>query len=277
MSKIYSKWRDSKIDIMNIDFKIDKIISYPPAGNEVYEILSDDKSYFIKVERSKMADFESEYRNIKILKMYYNKIPNIVKYGEIDNSKFLILSKIEGERLSDLILENKVSSKDIYEKYGRELGILHKVPIKEFSKAKERSINKITTKNTVDDIYISEIIKYLQDNEPLMKYNTLIHGDFHYTNLLWKDNEVSGVIDFEYSGVGFKEQDIAWALILRPSQSFKFTIEEINSFIKGYNSENSFNYDYFKWCYINGTVHFYLMNNDNEEYKDKLRKLIEII
>ncbi|MEG0021700.1 MAG: hypothetical protein RRY22_04025 [Bacilli bacterium] len=40
MSKIYPKWRESIVDIKNINFQIDKIISYPPAGNEVYEIES---------------------------------------------------------------------------------------------------------------------------------------------------------------------------------------------------------------------------------------------
>jgi len=78
----------------------------------------------------------------------------------------------------------------------------------------------------------------------------------------------------EYSGLGFKEQDIAWACILRPGQKFMNTIDDINNFLEGYNTLGRFDYDKFKWCYINGSIHFYLMNNNNEEYKENIKKMI---
>ena len=40
---------------------------------------------------------------------------------------------------------------------------------------------------------------------------------------------------YEYSGYGLKEQDIAWTLVLRPSQKFMDNIEDIKSFLAGYN------------------------------------------
>ena len=63
-------------------------------------------------------------------------------------------------------------------------------------------------------------MNFLKNNDFNKDFTTFIHGDFHYGNILWLDNCVNGVIDWEYSGVGFKEQDIAWALILRPGQKF---------------------------------------------------------
>ena len=47
MAKIQEKWRDSLIDINDINFKnieFDKIISYPPAGNDVFECIGKYKS-----------------------------------------------------------------------------------------------------------------------------------------------------------------------------------------------------------------------------------------
>lgn len=279
MSKIYPKWRENEIDINEIDFKIDKIISYPPAGNDVYEILSDKKNLFLKVERSKMADFEAEKNNIDLIKKYYNKIPDIIKFGKIKDKHYIILSKIEGERVSDLINENKINILDAYKKYGKELAKIHKIKPSEFNIAKQRVINDIIPDDRYKerDEFITSIIKYLKENHPIINYDTFIHGDFHYANILWKNNKISGVIDFEYSGKGFKEQDIAWALIYRSSQIFDFGIDEIKSFLNGYSEINNFDYELFKWCYLNGCVHFYLMNNDNTEYKNKLRSLMEKI
>lgn len=49
-------------------------------------------------------------------------------------------------------------------------------------------------------------------------------------------------------------------------------IDDINYFIKGY--DNDFDFNKFKWCYINSSIHFYLMNMHNEEYKFKIKNLI---
>lgn len=160
MSKIYPKWRESDTDIKRINFKIDKIISYPPAGNEVYEIISNDHHYFLKIEKSKMADFESEKNNIIKLQSYYNKIPSIIDYGMIDNKHYIILSKIEGYRLSDFI--NEENSTELYYKYGKELAHIHKIPYDKFNIAKQRIINDIVPddKYPERDDYIKKTINY---------------------------------------------------------------------------------------------------------------------
>ena len=70
MSIVYQKWRDLIINPFNIKFnciKINRIISYPPAGNDVVECLceinGDVKNIFIKIERSKVCDFTTEVNN----------------------------------------------------------------------------------------------------------------------------------------------------------------------------------------------------------------------
>ena len=83
-------------------------------------------------------------------------------------------------------------------------------------------------------------------------------------------------MDWEYAGLGFKEQDIAWSLIVRPTQKFMKSKEEWKAFLDGYKSENDFNFTYLKWCLINGSLHFYLMNrkSDNILYLQFLKKII---
>lgn len=74
--------------------------------------------------------------------------------------------------------------------------------------------------------------------------------------------------------MGFKEQDIAWALILRPSSNIMESNEDIEAFLEGYKTENTYEKDKLNWCLLNGYIHFYLMNKTNEKYKQKLKTLI---
>lgn len=281
MSIIYEKWRDLSLNINKINFKnfkIKEIISYPPAGNDVVEFITENNdNYFIKIERSKMADFESEYNNINLINKYYNKIPKTIENGVVFDKKYIVLTKIEGLRISDLIESGNYKEEYLY-KYGKELATIHKIPGNEFNIAKQRVINDYPKdKNYSIPDEIKKYIQYLKDNKPNITYNTFIHGDFHYANVLFENDDINGVIDWEYSGKGFKEQDIAWFLILRPCQKFMNKIEDINKFLEGYKSVGSYNLDNLKWCLINGYCHFYLMNTSNIEYKNEILKLLRIV
>lgn len=94
---------------------------------------------------------------------------------------------------------------------------------------------------------------------------------------MWQNRQIIGVVDFEYSGLGFKEQDIAWACILRPNQKFMNNIIDIKEFLKGYLNNGTFNSKSLKWCLINGYLHFYLMNESNKEYRQELLNMIDTI
>lgn len=164
-------------------------------------------------------------------------------------------------------------------KYGEELANIHNIPNQLFEYSKQRIINDYPKENdyNIDDEQIIFYIDYLIKNKPDINNNCFIHGDFHYANVLWKNNNISGVLDFEYSGKGFKEQDIAWSLILRPMQSFMDNKSDIQAFLKGYNLKGNYNNKTLKWCLINGYCHFYLMNCSNIKYKEKIIKLLSYV
>ncbi len=286
----YKKWRELSINPFEIKFKelrVNEIINYPYAGNDVIECLCDYKGNiidtFIKIERSKMADLSSERKNIEILRNnnYYLKIPKIIEYCKYNNKDIIALEKINGKRLSDILRlrKNKISLNDFLYKYGMELALIHSIPKEKFEIAKKRIINDIPNKSDYKlwDNKLNKYISYLQKNIPQNKTECFIHGDFHYANILWYYNNISGILDFEYSGIGFKEQDIAWSLILRPGQEFLNNTHHIKTFLDGYKNIGSYNSNSLKWCYINGCCHFYLMNTNNEEYKNLLINLMESI
>ena len=280
---IYKKYRELTIDLFSIQYrnmKLKKIISYPPAGNDVVEAIVDiknkEENVYIKFERSKMANFEIEYKHLKLLSDI-NIFPKVIEFGSVNDKKYIILEKIEGNRLSDIFKQDKKDKEAYLKEYGKTLSQIHNIKNRGFDKAFQRPINEVPKNYKNSDEFSEKIIKYLEENKIEKDNKTFIHGDFHYANVLFKNKKVNGIIDLEYSGLGFKEQDIAWALILRPGQKFMDNIDDINLFLDGYRSKNNFEYDKFKWCYINGSIHFYLMNYENEEYKQKIRNLIEKI
>ncbi|MCI9585424.1 MAG: aminoglycoside phosphotransferase family protein [Bacilli bacterium] len=290
MTKIEEKWRESLIDIKEIDFKniqFEKIISYPPAGNDVFECIGkkDNKkiNFIIKSERGKFANFENEIKVLPKLKKLL-PIPSIIEYGKLDNYTYIVLSKIEGEKLSDIFKENDISDierNDYLFKYGCELANIHNIKI-EWTIARQRPINTYPSKEEYQNLtdWENSIIDYLKETKPKqLNYDTFIHGDFHYGNILWENNNISGILDWEYSGIGLKEQDIAWSVILRPGQQFMNTKEDITSFLKGYSSNQTYNKQVLKWCLLNGSMHFYLMNKNNgdKEYLNYLYNFINKI
>ena len=283
----YEKWRELKIDPFEIKYKkikIKSIDSYLPAGNDVVEcsclLNGEETSLFIKIARSKMAGFKTEVNHLNLIdkEKLYNKVPLIIEDGYINYKKYIVLEKIIGDRLSDILKKanNLNKKKEYLIKYGKELSLIHSIPIKGFSRAKRRVINESPLKETYQkfDSSILPYIKYLEKNNPVKDNNTFIHGDFHYANILWQKEDIIGVLDWEYSGAGFKEQDIAWACILRSTQKFMDSIDDIKAFLIGYSINGTYNKDNLKWCLINGMCHFYLMNKSNDVYKTKLMKLM---
>lgn len=284
MTKIQAKWRESKIDLSKLNLKTIreyKVISYPPAGNDVFDCIGTLNSgesikFILKSERGTFANFDNEIKVLKTIKNF--PVPKVIETGKVDNFTYIVMNKMDGEKLSDLFEKNKNIDRAKYLfLYGQELAKIHKIKLN-WSIAKQRDINDIPTSSVYKNLdnWENEIIRYLEETKPKIIMDTFIHGDFHYGNILWKNYKVSAILDWEYSGIGFKEQDIAWALILRPGQKFMDNVSDYKCFLSGYSSVNVFDYIKLKWCLINGLLHFYLMNrnkNDNK-YLLKLQDLI---
>lgn len=279
----YKKWRDLEINPKDINTKlgkITKIINYYPAGNDVIECViennNEKRNVVLKIERSRVSDFVQEKENINMLQKnkYYEKVPKVLDLVKHQNKNCLFLEKRTGNKLSEIFKKDNYNKEDYLHKYGKELAIIHKIPKNQFKDSYQRDINRIV-KTEIKEL--QPYIRYLSKNYIEANKDTFIHGDFHYGNILWDKGKVSTVLDFEYSGKGFKEQDIAWATVLRPGQKFMDNVNDIKVFLSGYKEELSFNFNNYLWCLINCYCHFYNMNSNNKEYCAKILELLEQI
>ena len=279
--KTKDKTKPSKIAFKKI--KVIKALDYMPAGNDVARTIINYQGSiipaFIKVERSKYADFETEIKHLNIITKHglYNKTPLIYESGMFNDKRYIALEALMGRSLNEILKGKNKNKNDYLFKYGKELALIHQISVTGFDLAFERPINTIPSEENYNlkEPVVKKYLKYLE-NMPQINHDTFIHGDFHYANILWRNGNISGVIDWEYSGAGFKEQDIAWALILRLGQKFMINVKDMHMFLKGYLTSEDYNEEALRWCLINGYLHFYLMNK-NKAYKKRLLKIMDSI
>jgi len=280
------KWREPLIDPHTISFNndllLEEIIGYPHAWNDVFECHGkkdgENIDFYLKIQRDEKGNIKNEALILPLIKNYNLPIPELLDVGKKGDFYYIVISSLNGQRLSTILegFEDKKKESIKYMKsLGKMLSYIHSLEVSS-PKAKLRKINNIPI---VDDLSkypeIKPILEWLNSNMPAFKYNTFIHGDFHYANVLWSEYQISGVLDWEYSGQGLKEQDIAWSLILRPSQKFMDSKQEVDLFLEGYRETGFYDEKKLRWCLINGYVHFYIMNiAKNDEYCNKIIKII---
>jgi tRNA A-37 threonylcarbamoyl transferase component Bud32 len=272
------KWRDT-IDPFALPynhFALTEVLGYPHAGNDVFQVRGiyqqREVEAFIKVARQRGADIRREIDTISTLG--WDVLPTIIDHDE-EKTHFVVTLAKEGERLSTILGANEnLASMDYLYEYGQTLAKLHKTQ-GQFPDVKDRSYFHIRPLEQLEERGLQFIHPYLVEHQPREINRCFCHGDFHYANILWKDKHISAILDFELSGMGNKEFDIAWALILRPGQRFLKTEEEINLFLEGYRSEGTFCMEYVRYYMALIYVRFYDVGEGYDGYQDYVRAFLE--
>lgn len=268
------KWRET-IDPYSLPYKnfsLLEVIGYPHAGNDVFHVKGmyqqKEVEAYIKVARQLGADIENEINTIS--KLNCNLAPSIIDYDENKNYFVVSIAK-KGKRLSTIVGDNlnQASLEYLYE-YGETLAKLHAQEGK-FADVKERRFFHIPDKQYFLELSIGFVYDYLVLNKPQTITKCFCHGDFHYANILWQDKHISAILDFELSGWGNKEFDIAWALILRPGQKFMNTKEELSLFMSGYLSVGNCNWNYVKYYMVLIYSYFYGIGKDDSIYLNYIK------
>jgi aminoglycoside phosphotransferase len=275
------KWRET-IDPFCLHFnrfQLIEVLGYPHAGNDVFYVKGIDElgelmTGFLKVERQKTADIEREVKIIHSVELPI--IPKIVDYS-FESPQFVLTKEIKGDRLSSIVgLNSGLEAKNYMANYGRLLAQIHELKVDcDPVKPRDFTLNH--------DFYhmnhLDYIETYLLMTERKDSY-CFIHGDCHYANILWQGFEVCGLLDFELSGYGSREYDLAWALVLRPGQKFLKTKEERELFLESYRQIHSFNQPTFDYYLVLFSMYFYrigLKTGDQSYCQNLLEIINEII
>lgn len=271
------KWRET-IDPFSLpytNFILLEVLGYPHAGNDVFYAkgIYEKKEVFvfIKVERQDKANIRNEIETLHQLNVL--RTPKVIDYDE--HKTFMVSIAIDGERLSTIVGDNlKSESLEYMEEYGELLATFHLLK-GDFKPVVDRRFFHIQPKEYFEKLNISFLHDYLTSNLPEKVNTCFCHGDFHYANILWKNHHISGILDFELSGVGNKEFDIAWAIIRRPGQKFLNTEEEVRLFLKGYSKAGTYVYQNVIYYMALIYQYFYQIGKDDQEYQTYVLSWLE--
>ena len=273
------KWRET-IDPYKLKFKnfeLLEVLGYPHAGNDVFYAKGIYKGnevfVFIKVNRQNGADVKNEVETLN--KINLDNTPIVIDYD--DEMTYRVSIALPGERLS--VISKQITNHELLnylKTYGETLARIHLIN-GEFNHVKDRKFFHIPSKEYFEKQNINmEVYHYLVSSKPKEITYCFVHGDFHYANVLWQDKKISGLLDFELSGYGNKEFDIAWSITVRPSQEFLKEQQEIDSFISGYKNIGECNLEYIKYYMV--LIYSWFYELGGPKYKDFVAtKMYEMI
>lgn len=178
---------------------------------------------------------------------------NIIDYS-FNKPKHILTKEDEGQRLSHILGNNEdMESLKYMKAYGELLAKIHSIEMVEIP-VKPRNI--MPPHSFYVDNGLEYIEKFLLESK-LEDRKCFIHGDCHYANILWKGYNVSCLLDYELSGYGSREYDLAWALVLRPGQKFLQTKEERDIFLESYSRYHIYSKEVFEYYMVLFLIFFY--------------------
>jgi len=174
-----------------------------------------------------------------------------------------VTTSMSGKRLSMMLEEYKLDKKAYCVSFGDSISAIHKLKINA-PDVKKRKFH--TTEFITSSDFIKQSTGWLIKNDKKYDSKCFIHGDHHYANILWNLKTISALLDWELSGIGNKEFDLAWAICLRPGQKFFDTKEEENWILDGYRRNSDFGKEAYLWNKHLILCHFYELRNNERSY-----------
>lgn len=289
--KYSEKWRETTIDPLKTEFpcgiKIKKILGYPHAANDVFSVIVEKngevKDAILKYERHSDANLSKEVKIINQLEKTDFMLPKLISHGKLGDKVYIVTEYVDGERISQLIsnlVDEEVTRESLkyMKKFGRNLGRIHSTEIIT-GKITPRKFSNIMSMELSKKLGLVEVREWLIENNPINHEMCFVHGDHHYANVLWRNYEIVCTLDWELCGFGWKEFDLAWALINRPSQKFMKTKNEIDCFLEGYLEYQSYDMKALSYCTVLIYQYFYEigLNMKDDEYCNHIKNQFEKI
>jgi len=212
-----------------------------------------DEKLVVKIYVPTKNGFEREKTALEIVRTSL-KIPQIVAFGEIENYKYLITTRLQGDLMTREMWLNLDETEQIpvLAQLAKGLKELHQSTSSKidfdwnrFIEHQAETCLERQKSCQVNEKVLAQIPAYLEENLKLLPTNFptfFLHGDVHFGNLrLLKSNgkwQISGLFDFADSLKGFQEYEfLAVGLLMIQGQgnvqreffrSFGYSESEIN-------------------------------------------------
>ncbi len=200
---------------------------------------------YLKVVESSKEDLQKE---AKILKWLKGKlpVPEVYYYEQYQGTEYLLISELQGIEVSEsMIFSNPEKMIGLL---ANGLKMIHQVSIRDCPFEQTLDVKLIVAKQnliqglvdeedfqpenlgkTADEIYNLVLV-----NKPKSEDLVFIHGDFCLPNMIIKNSELSGFIDWGRGGIGDRYQDLALAVRSIQAMGLDDQKEMVDLFCKTY-------------------------------------------
>ncbi len=227
-----------ELKILSERYCLDKIKSwkYLKSGriNYLFEIKTRKNVYIVKKLGYGLGSWQMNKKGMEFgvldhltKKEYPYRTPNFLKnkYGnrvsKIGKNHFEVYEKIPGKTIKDLgekQLKKLVKAIALYHEAVRDYKIPKKFSwVDDFSwmKSPYKKLKKVKPKTKTDCLVVDNLDFFERLFEELLKTNIvedplMTHGDFNKENLLWEDDGLIGILDFENISYRPKLFDLAY-------------------------------------------------------------------
>jgi Ser/Thr protein kinase RdoA (MazF antagonist) len=209
------------------------VLSYKKLGgysNLNYKVQS-HKNYFLKLHSNDYSIVKMKEVNEKLKELNMKIIPIIYFYG-VHNKQFYTISEfVEGNKYNGTLIQLKESA--------QKLALFHVKSKKvKFNHFTEFDVYKFPfSKNKKIQGYIT---KFNSEYKQIKKTKQWIHRDYSPEQLIFKENKIIGLVDFDTIAYGPIEYDLVWACknFSVTRKPYKFNLKRIRMFIGEYNKIN---------------------------------------
>ena len=253
---VYTKINKEDISIINKKFDIEKIISFQGIKkgieNTNYLLKSKNKKFILTIFEKRVSYKEIPFF-MKLMDSLNNSEISCPKPLKDKNENYMIKLKNKTACIVSFIKgkdKNKLSSNNCYQ-IGKIVSKMHLVTKKiNFSRKNSMGIKNLnpllksikfkSQKFTNLETFLSSNLKNIKKNWPSKLPQGIIHGDLFIDNIFFKNNKISGIIDFYFAANDYFMYEIAICInaLCFDNQKNKFKInkKKIKSLIKGYES-----------------------------------------
>ncbi len=225
-------------------------------------------SAYIKVGKGVNSSLANEKAILDRLAPTVIRTPRVLWYGS-STKEVLVLEALPGVMIWDYIDprrsrfdRGKVLSH--LRVYGECLGQIHDLSLEWLPQRRPRLYGFIGEED-VEDVRFQRLVSWLQTHAPACDHRTLVHGDLNTASVLLQDGNISGVVDWEFAGSGWREYDLAW--VLRARTAFLNTQAERDVVLSGYRVHSSYDTCALQWCEVLNYLHFaYWSREDEPDY-----------
>lgn len=228
---------DKLIEKIAIKNKISSPVDYSLcAGGQINHVYSINNQYILKIEGD-VGDtagiFDHQVEMTEKLLPLGAKVPKIFDCGRIDGKGYLLMEKVKGKNLiyDWLQFSNKQKESFIYQ-ITEQMRIYHSISYSKYSirtylgKESDNFKDAVACSTDFRKIDLSKLEKeHREDVEFLQDFyykkidildekdtSVLVHNDLYYGNIFFQNDELTGIIDFDWSCQAAKDYEL-WKFI----------------------------------------------------------------